>query len=99
MAHSRARFIPLLLLITSAFYLLSEAGGKKAHNKAASPAVKPPGGIVGSVPAAANTFPPLPTVLIDSPLSLRSSYKPLLRLVYFVLRSFTSGALFPLVLI
>lgn len=73
MAHSHARFIPLLVLIMSAFYLLCEAEGKEARNKAVSPAINLQGGIVGFGPTVANTFLFLLTLLIYCPLSLCSS--------------------------
>lgn len=56
-----------------AFYLLCEAGGKEARNKAAASAVNPQGGIVGFGPTVANKFLFLLTLLIYSPLSLCSS--------------------------
>lgn len=40
----------------SAFYLLCEAGGKEACNKATSPAANPQGGIVGFGPTVAIKF-------------------------------------------
>lgn len=73
MAHSHARFIPLLVLIMSAFYLLCEAGGKEALNKAASPAVNLQGEIVRFGPTVAHKFQFLLTLLIYSLLLLCSS--------------------------
>lgn len=44
--HSYARFIPLPVLIMSAFYLLCKARGKEACNQTSFPALNPKDGII-----------------------------------------------------
>lgn len=46
MGHSHTRFIPLVVLIMSAFYLLCKARSKEACNKAALPIINLQDGIV-----------------------------------------------------